>query len=403
VLPIPAAQTIENSIEFISMERIRQINPDRIRWCSDDFGISLEELPQQLHIAPDRLKGVLDGHDGLTFSQLRSMADFFGRGVLFFLETGKVTDASMRTAEFRSLSNEQPDLSPSEKRLIERAERHRDLYLSLIDDVGGDPIPKFNPPIDTNITPNIAAQNAREWLRLSNDPNLKQDFTAYREAVESRGVVVLRSMGYAGAWQFPKDSPVIGFSLYFDLCPLIVVRKELSEARQTFTLMHELGHLLLHRRSTIDIESNFSMLQGREREANVFAGNLLVPANFISRIQGNTPDDISMYDGWLANFRNTWGVSTEVILRRLLDTRRIGSAQYAGYREWKAKQPNSPRTEGGSRWRDREPLHIFGKRYVRTVLDALSSDRITLNKASSYLDNLKIADVRKLEKHIAGV
>lgn len=385
------------------MERIRQINPDRIRWCSDDFGMSLDELPEQLRIAPDRLEAVLAGEGGLTFKQLRAMADFFGRGVLFFLERGKVNHASMRTPEFRSLSNEQPDLSPSEKRIIERAERHRDLYISLIEDVGGDPIPRFNPPIDMNLEPEVAAAKARGWLGLGNDPDTAHNFATYREAVEARGLMVLRSMGYAGAWQFPKESSVIGFSLYFELCPVVVVRKELAESRQSFTLMHEFGHLLLHRRSTIDVESNLWAQQGRERDANAFAGNLLVPTSFLSKIPARTPSDVSMYENWLENFRKAWGVSTEVILRRLLDIGRIKSVQYTAYREWKTKQPTSSRNEGGSRWRDREPLHIFGKRYVRTVLDALGSDRITLNKASGYLDNLKIADVRKLEEYIASV
>jgi len=40
---------------------------------------------------------------------------------------------------------------------------------------------------------------------------------------------------------------------------------------------------------------------------------------------------------------------------------------------------------------------------VRTVLDALNARHITLAKASSYLDNLKINDLQKLERHCAGL
>ena len=38
-----------------------------------------------------------------------------------------------------------------------------------------------------------------------------------------------------------------------------------------------------------------------------------------------------------------------------------------------------------------------------TVLDALSARHITLAKASSYLDNLKIKDLHLLERYYAGV
>ena len=54
-------------------------------------------------------------------------------------------------------------------------------------------------------------------------------------------------------------------------------------------------------------------------------------------------------------------------------------------------------------YRHREPSHIFGDRFVRTVLDALNNRYITLAKASSYLDGLKINDLHQLERHYAGV
>jgi hypothetical protein len=40
---------------------------------------------------------------------------------------------------------------------------------------------------------------------------------------------------------------------------------------------------------------------------------------------------------------------------------------------------------------------------VETVLDALSARHITLAKASSYLDNLKIKDLHQLERHFASI
>ena len=222
------------------MERITAVNPHRIRWCSDDFGIALDELAERINIRPDRFGAVLSGKDGLTFNQLQAMAEFFGRGVLFFLEQGEVNEISVRSPQFRSLSNEKPDMSPEVKRLIERAERHREIYLSLREELGTEDSQKFDPP---SIQPSDAAGAAakvRKWLNLRTDPNQHPDFTAYREAVEAKGILVLRSMGYLGAWRFPKESSVIGFSLYYEVCPLILVRKQAAETRQTFTLMHEL-------------------------------------------------------------------------------------------------------------------------------------------------------------------
>ena len=296
-------------------------------------------------------------------------------------------------------------MSPEVKRLIERAERHREIYLALREELGAiEDRQRFDPPAVVASQPAEAAAKVRVWLGLGKNPTEMHDFNAYRDAVEARGVLVLRSMGYLGAWRFPKDSSVIGFSLFFDLCPLIVVRKQHAEPRQTFTLMHELAHLILHRKSSIDVESNLWAQQGLEQDANAFAGHLLVPDSFLAGIQGDAPRNVNEYDDWLGMPGKTWGVSTEVVLRRLLDARRLQRTQYEAYRKWKAEQPVPLEKEGGNRgYRHREPIHIFGQRYVRTVLDALGGNHITLNKASAFLDNLKIVDVRELEKHIAGV
>ena len=48
--------------------------------------------------------------------------------------------------------------------------------------------------------------------------------------------------------------------------------------------MHELGHLLLHKTSSIDDDSDLHAHQGHEYEANHFAGLVLVPEHFLDRI-----------------------------------------------------------------------------------------------------------------------
>ena len=194
------------------------------------------------------------------------------------------------------------------------------------------------------------------------------------------------------------------FRSYDSECPVIVVKKQDHDSRQSFTLMHELGHILLHRASSIDDDSDLHASGGEEREANAFAGHLLVPDEFLSSISDNQrPDDVTGYDDWLKPQRDAWGVSGEMILRRLLDSGRLQAEDYAAYRHWNSTQV-WPEKDGGNRgYRNREPIHIFGDGYVRTVLDALNSRRITLAKASNYLDNLKIADLHKLEQYYAGI
>lgn len=383
------------------MERIQSINPDRLAWCCADRGVTLEACAAEVGIAATNLEKVMAGEPGLTFNQLRMLAEFFGRGVLFFLEPDPVDEAQVHTPQFRTLANQKPELSARVKALIERVERQRTIFLSLREELDDADLPRFAPPDLAGMDIPAAARAVRQWLGLA-DTN---DFESYRHSVEAKGLLVFQSNGYNGKWQIAKESPILGFSLYDPECPVIVVKKQPAESRQCFTLMHELGHLLLHKTSSIDDERDMHAHEGMERDANAFAGHLLVPDAFLKSIRdAERPAEAAGFDDWLAEQRKAWGVSGEVILLRLLDAGRLLRRDYAAYRAWRDQPMGGQEEAGGNRkWRHREPKHVFGDTFVRTVLDSLSARNITLAKASSYLDNLKIKDVHQLERLYAGV
>ncbi len=382
------------------MERIQSINPARLKWSLADCRISLADFSSEVGIGLTSLQRVMDDGGGLTFNQLRKVADFFGRGVLFFLDSTPVDELSVHTAQFRTLANQKPELSAKLKALIERVEKQRAIYLSLREELDEAEAPHYTPPDISGLSARDAGNTVRQWLNLGR----RNDFDSYRSAIEQRGLLVFRSNGYNGKWQIAKESPILGFSLYDDICPVIVVKKLDWESRQSFTMMHELGHLILQRSSSIDDERDLQSHEGHERDANAFAGHLLVP-DFLLEIVNDSlmPPQVSEYDDWLAEYRREWGVSSEVILRRLMDANRLSRNSYSDYRSWRS-QVVIQTGDGGSRaYRHREPKHVFGDTFVRTVLDALSARQITLAKASNYLDNLKVKDLRLLEQHYAGV
>ncbi|KSE95442.1 ImmA/IrrE family metallo-endopeptidase [Pseudomonas aeruginosa] len=381
------------------MERI-DFNHGRIAWCCQDSGISLHELALETGVSEVTLNKALDGERGLTYSQLKKIADFFGRGVLFFMEEGKVAPENVHTAAFRSIANQKPNISHKLRALVERTERQRDIYLELREDVDGDNVPLFrHPQIDQN--PLIAAKYARTWLGLTT----QSTFDQYRTAIERKGILVFRSNGYQGQWQIAKENPILGFSIYHAECPLIFVKKQYSETLQTFTLMHELGHILIHKHSSIDDDGDLYNLSGPEREANEFAGHILVPDEFLKSINiRDIPLDASEYDEWLAPQRRRWGVSGEVILRRLLDNNRITQDDYMAYRAWRGNLKIPELDKGGNRaYRHREPMHIFGDGFVKVVLDSLLAKNISLAKASTYLDGIKVKDIQDLKGYYVGI
>ena len=381
------------------MEKIHAINPQRILWCCKEHEVSVEQLAKAIGISRATLERTVQGKDALTVNQLQKMADYFNRGLLFFLEHTPVNEVKIHSAQFRTISNQKPELSVKLKTLVERIERQRQVYIGLLENLGGDVAKMWYPD---NLDPGIdnikqVASIVRKWLGLVEGV----DFLQLRRAVEDKGIMVFVSNGYNGQWQIARTSPVRGFSLCFEHYPVIAIKKQNTDGPQAFTLMHELAHLLLHRDSFIDDDEDLNRYQGKEKVANELAGHVLVPDNFLYQVDlADFPiNDVAAYDNYLKRYSRLWCVSPEVILRRLLDEGKIEKTYYQHYRKYKQSIPFVEREGRGSRkYRFKEPVRMFGEPFVRTVLDALHNQQISLAKASTYLDNLKIKDIHKLEE-----
>ncbi len=378
------------------MDKIDNINVQRILWCCDYKRISIDDLSRALGIAKNTIDKLIEGSDSLTYNQLRKLANYFDRGVLFFLEETPLVDNQVLSAAFRTIANQKFNLDSSTKALVERAEKQREIYAALVEDLD-DPPPLFVSP-EISEEPVRAAAQVRRWLGLSD----RNDFKSFRAAIENKGILVFLTNGFQGKWQIPKQNPILGFSLYDPRLPLVVVKKAQQESRQSFTLMHELAHILIHRSSVIDDESDFALYTGNERVANEFAAHVLLPDSFLNQINlQEKPGSAEQFDDWLRIYRNRWGVSTEVMLLRLLSSHRVSQGEYDDYKYWVSSRQDVENAEGVRLYRHREPRNIFGDRYVRSVLEALDQERITINKASKFLDGLKLSDIRKLESYCA--
>lgn len=378
------------------MATIKSANIDRIRWCMNDRNITAEDLATDVDIKLEKVENILAGKIAPSVTDLKKLAKYFNRGLLFFVSEGKVNETKLRTAGFRTLTNEHPTLDPDVKALMERVERQRQIFLNLREELGDDAERTFQPPSVPKDDLPTAARDTRHWLELNGG---NRSFETYRQLIEDRGVLVFRSNGYVGQWRVPAESEIEGFSIYHDNYPIIFVRKREARQRELFTLIHELGHLILHREGSVDSEEHVFAAQGREREVNAFAGLLLVPDEALALIdEAQRPESPMDFDEWLKQPARNLGVSVEVILRRMLDTGRLRRNDYKAYRAWKDERIQTQTGFAPRSYRHREPVGVFGKSFVGTVLEALGSKQITITKASRFLDNIKITDVHRLQR-----
>jgi Zn-dependent peptidase ImmA (M78 family) len=384
------------------MEKIA-INPDRLHWCMTSIGMSIDGLSSDVDIAVQTLEKVMEKQAVLSVNQLEKLANYFKRSLMFFLDPNEVNEEKVYSPQFRTINNQKPITSPKLRAFIERVEKLRTVYLGLMEELESPISNQWHLNFESGAGGiKSLSSNVREWLGISPSDS----FEDIRNAVESKGILVVVSNGYNGKWQIEKENPVRGFCLYFEVLPIIVVKKQLSKGAQAFTLIHELAHLLLHKKSSIDDEEDFQSYRGIEKEANEFAGNLLIPDHFLREldVENLLSLNIEEYDNFLSVYKQRWCVSGEAILVRLLIDNKIPQQSYQIYKKFKEqKAANDRLRKTGSiprMYRHREPINVFGKPFVYAVFDSLHSRNITLAKASTYLDNLKISDVRQLEEYV---
>lgn len=103
------------------------------------------------------------------------------------------------------------------------------------------------------------------------------------------------------------------------------------ENRRNFTIAHELGHFLLHETESVHLDSRkpgYMLLQRRdkksamgedilEREANLFAAELLMPAAFLERDLKGKSLDLLADDSFLEKLAKRYGVSLQALTIRL--------------------------------------------------------------------------------------
>ena len=280
----------------MALNIISNINFQRIEWCCHDVNISLQDAHSKLKIPLEKLQ-----QGPLTYNQLKKVANHFGYTPVFFLEEGIPQSESVHSPAFRTLAEQSAEQSVQMdvelKKFIRQVEWHRDVYISLSEDIEE---PALFEPLKLSGSIERKAAEVRQWLGL---PAIKEfqgsmhayDFTDYRQLIEDKGILVFQSNGYNGSWQF-KNENVAGFSIQHPEVPVIFIRKT-SPPMQTFTLFHELGHLLMHDTSYFDSKQNLAANTTRkiEREANQFAGNCLIPPSLLNDIMRRIPTSPEQY------------------------------------------------------------------------------------------------------------
>lgn len=170
------------------------------------------------------------------------------------------------------------------------------------------------------------AKTIREELELSIDiqygcQSTRQFYLYVRNAVERAGVFVHCFTGI-------ETEIVRGFAIYDDFLPIIGLNNEDRYPAKTFTIFHELVHLMKRSSAVCNDMISHELAQYEEVFCNAVAGEVLVPKlNLIKQLGSLTTDEIDL--NLISKLAVKFSVSKEVISRRLLDIGKISKSRYS--------------------------------------------------------------------------
>ncbi len=284
--------------------------------------------------------------------------------------------------------------------LILRVEQYRNLYLELRQDLD-DPLEPFMRPSINNIDniPDVV-KTVQKWLSLSSnyiDSETYPDFSILRDRLEQRGIFIFLTSKYKG-WS--HCNIFRGLTIIDDKMPIIIINDADSKRAQSFTLMHELGHILRNEMN-IDSEDNDRQTDDPEIEkwCDHFSGEFLMPS---SSSIWNSVDGYELSD--IKKMAKRFKVSPHACLVRVHILNKINQTTYNELvkhlnNEYENLRVKRKQSKGGpQRDRVKEISTQFGGAFVHTVLTAWHNQEITLYKVAKLFDLKRPQQVLELDK-----
>jgi Zn-dependent peptidase ImmA (M78 family) len=372
-----------------------RINTEMLRWAREQAGFSIDEAIKPDITTKERLKEAEKGTVNLSFPQLIKIAHKYKRPVSFFYLPHPPSEEQI--PDFRSVANQRVQYSSLLRSYIQKINEKRE-FLVEYQKYSQEFDYSFLHSISIDQDPEAVASRIMSFFGIDTEERKKwkdeySAFNAWKNALEGAGILVFQVS------RLPVDE-MRGFSISQKPYPTIALnRGDVPQAR-IFSLIHEFCHVLLEKGALCSIVELDADRYQDEVFCNAVSGAVLVPKRLLLEepiVQSHVSAN-EWRDEEIGSLKKKFKVSNEVILRRLLSLDLTTPEFYKKMRDKWSKQPK-PKPEGGGEEGYQITLRTHPKIFIRTVLNALNKNDITLVDVS-YLLDMKLKHLKNLEEHL---
>lgn len=374
--------------------RVENVNPEILRKCREQIGLSLSDVKKKV----GKIAAIeQEGHKP-TFNQLDTLAELYKVPRWVFVSESLPEQYQFsRSFSFRKFTDDYEEIfsHPEIRRVTAMVERFRNLVLELRKDMD-EPVDLFDPPmLESDASASSAATQVRKWLGAEES----SDFQEWKEKLEEKNIFIFTTSKYRG-WSHVGERRFRGLAIYHSTLPIIIINNSDTRKAQTFSLLHELGHLL-RKKSEIDEWKDTD--QDVETWCNELAANVLMPPKeFRTATHRHHIDHLKDVYKVAKSFK----VSRYACLVRMKQLRIIDSEAYRKletelkefYEEEKRRFEES--NAQPSRSRPNEVLDQYGHIYTKALFQAYHNQEIGLHRLCKLFDLKRASDVLQLEQSL---
>ena len=336
------------------MRRAENINPAMLAWARKTSGLSAAEAAHKIGLsssahstAAKKLQELEAGKAKPTRAQLEKIAKAYWQPLtIFYLASPpRVGD---RGVDFRQ--SQQP-IAKKDEAILDallrslRARQH--MVRSLLeDDEDMQPL-SWVGSISQSMPVNKAAANIRATLGVENTADFCRRqktpealFAALRQRIEELGVFVLLVRNLGSYHTEISEKVFRGFAIADGLAPFIVINSRDAKVARTFTLIHELAHVMTEATgvsASPEPTNPATSAEKTERFCNDVASEFLLPEDSLPAVA-----------------RQTSLEHASAVIRQLAQDRNISEPMVA-YRLWRAGRISAPML--------RELLGLYSERW----------------------------------------
>jgi Zn-dependent peptidase ImmA (M78 family) len=364
------------------------------------MGLSLEEAARRIRMEPLSLRFLEEGVGDPTLAQVERMSKAYQRPVIAFY-LPEPPDDEDRLPDFRLLpENYARTWSPEMHLAFRRVRTQRESIISITETTGDQPA-DLAVALSLDDDPEEAGEEIRLWLAAPIPESLAaltpgRVLQAWSSAVERQPILVTQVDDVS-------VDEMRGFSLSERPFPTIAVNSNDSLRGRLFTLGHELAHVLLRNGGLCDLEERrqkpVNHKERLERFCNEVSAGMLMPRQAVLQhpLVRHEKSHKEWSDDELFELAGSFGVSAEAMLLRLVSLGRASRDSYfrrrahflaiyeARRRREEQRRRDRPQGSGGMPGNERR-IRNYGRRFVRTVVDAYRQEQINGADLAYYLD-----------------